>query len=240
MRLTRRRLQHRDRGLRALRLRGLWLVVLVSVGGAGAPAVNAETGWISDVFTVPLRSGPSNGHRIVHRGLPSGTPFEVLGRDDDAGFVQIRTPSGTEGWIEVQYVTNEPIAKERLERATARVSQLEQRLAEINSNLKEVRTASDQSSNENDGLSRNVAALEVELAELKRVAASAIQTNDQKQELAALNERLRSEVDELVSDNQRLAGNAQQRWMLIGAGLALAGLVAGVALKTRPRRSGWS
>lgn len=47
-------------------------------------------------------------------------------------------------------------------------------------------------------------------------------------------------MDRLIDEVQRLESNIEQRWMLIGAGLALGGLLAGVALKVRPRRSGWS
>ena len=78
-----------------------------------APANAAEVGgirYVSDNLTVPLRSGPSNGHRILHRGLPSGTRLTVLGEDADAGFINIRTDRGTEGWIPTQYLVAEPIA----------------------------------------------------------------------------------------------------------------------------------
>ena len=34
---------------------------------------SAATMYISDELTVPLRRGPTNGHRIIHAGLPSGT-----------------------------------------------------------------------------------------------------------------------------------------------------------------------
>ena len=205
-----------------------------------APSVLASPGWISDEFAVPVRSGPSNNNRIVHRGLPSGTAFDLIERDDDAGFVHIRTESGLDGWIESQYLAEAPIAKIRLEQANARINQLESRLRETSENLQDVKSDRDRSSDANDGLSRDVVSLENELAELKRVSANAIEINKQKQELTALNERLRSEVDKLVAENQRLDENQQQRWMLIGAGLALLGLLAGVAIKARPRRSGWS
>jgi SH3 domain protein len=206
----------------------------------GARSALASPGWIGDEFAVPVRSGPSNNNRIVHRGILTGTSLDVIERDDGAGFVHIRTESGVEGWIESQYLSETPIAKVRLEQVTAHIGELEARLAETRAELENVKNDRDRSSDANDGLSRNVASLENELAELKRVSANAIEINKQKQELATLNERLRSEVDKLAAENQRLDENQQQRWMLIGAGLAFAGLIAGVAIKARPRRSGWS
>ena len=214
---------------------------ILFVPGLVLPAIaKAETRWISDNLMVPVRSGPSSGHRILHRGLPSGTALEVLSRDEASGYVEVRTASGIQGWVESQYLADQPVARDRLVRATARIEALEKQLAGLTSNLRDVRTARDESSNENDGLERQVAALQTQLAELERISASAIETNTQNLELKALNERLRAEVDDLVAENQHLDDNMQERWMLIGGGLAFAGLIAGVAIKARPRRSGWS
>ena len=90
------------------------------------PSRAAQTVWISDEFTVPLRSGPSNEHRIVHRGLPSGTELEVLGVDAAAEYTHVRTSSGLEGWISTQYLVKEPIARVQLVAANNRIQALEQ------------------------------------------------------------------------------------------------------------------
>jgi hypothetical protein len=59
-------------------------------------------------------------------------------------------------------------------------------------------------------------------------------------ELTELNARLRAEVNELISSVNQLEDNAQQRWLMIGGGLVLLGLVCGIGLKSRPRRSAWT
>src|SRR5262245_66422391 len=81
----------------------------------------AATMYISDQFTVPLRRGPSNSHKIVNAGLPSGMPLEIISEDKEAGFTEVRTPNGTEGWVPTQYLTEEPIARDRLTVANRRV-----------------------------------------------------------------------------------------------------------------------
>ncbi|MBA3614153.1 MAG: hypothetical protein H0W49_14835, partial [Nitrospirales bacterium] len=60
-------------------------------------AAVGDVNYISDVVTVPLRSGPTTAHRILHRGLPSGTQLTILGTDEEAGFTQVRTNDGMEG-----------------------------------------------------------------------------------------------------------------------------------------------
>ena len=75
---------------------------------------------------------------------------------------------------------------------------------------------------------------------MKRVSAGALAEHQENLQLESLNARLRAEVDDLVAETRRLESNLQERWMMIGGGLVFAGLIAGFAIKTRPRRSGWS
>jgi len=93
-----------------------WIVVLVLA--LLSPFALAATQYISDELTVPLRRGASNAHKIIHAGLPSGTPLEVIGEDKDAGFTQVRLQNGTEGWVPTQYLVAEPVARDRLTVAT--------------------------------------------------------------------------------------------------------------------------
>ena len=200
----------------------------------------AETLYISDKLTVPVRSGPSSGHRIVHRGIPSGTRLEILNRDPDSGFVQIRTRGGTEGWVREQYLVAEPIARDRLVAANARIKRLENELNSIKGSASDLRASRDQSESANEQLTKQLQQAQAQLAEVKRISAGALDEHARNEELVALNARLRSEVDDLVAETQTLRDNLQQRWMLIGAMLVLTGLVAGFVIKARPRRSGWS
>src|SRR3954462_11102916 len=84
----------------------------------------AETLYISDQLTVPLRRGPSNGHKIINAALPSGTALEVLGEDQAAGFTQVRTPNGIEGWVPTQYLANQRPARDQLATALKRIQTL--------------------------------------------------------------------------------------------------------------------
>ena len=202
--------------------------------------LRAETVWISDEFTVPLRSGPSNEHRILHRGLPSGTELQVLGTDSTAGFTHVRTSGDLEGWVDTHYLVKEPIARAQLVAANNKIQALDRQLTQRSESLNELRSSSTEAASTGDRLTARVAELEAELTELKRVSTNVIQEHTRNQELTSLNARLRAEVDDLTEESQRLESNAQQRWLMVGGGLVLGGLLAGVAIKARPRRSGWS
>ena len=210
----------------------LWLLL--------SATAEAETNYVSDNLSVPLRSGPSNAHRILHRGLPSGTALEVLGRDEESGFTQIRTNNGTEGWLPTQYLVTQPIARDQLLDARGHIGNLEDTIAEQRSALDDLAQGKGTADQANVSLNGQVRDLQRELDEITRISKGAIDEHATNERLTDLNARLREELDDLTEAHQRLEGNLQQRWLMIGAGLVLAGLLIGIVIKARPRRSAWS
>ena len=69
--------------------------------------------WVSDEFLVPLRSTPCARCTIVHRGLKSGTKLQLLEMVD--GWGHLITNRGIEGWMEEQYLVEQPIARFRVQ-----------------------------------------------------------------------------------------------------------------------------
>jgi SH3 domain protein len=202
------------------------LAALIMLAGFTMSA-RAETVYISDTFAVPLRSGPSNSHRILHRGLPSGTELTVLERDENNEFARVRTTRGTEGWIPQQYLVVEPIARDRLDAATREIARLGTLVAEREAELAQLRQAGARTWEEIE-------------AGAQPGAASASSASPSERRLMELNERLRQEFERLAAERDELKSSARQRWLLIGAGILLAGIAIGAILKARPRRSAWS
>jgi SH3 domain protein len=189
----------------------------------------AATMYISDQFTVPLRRGPSNSHRILHAGLPSGTPLEVLGEDSAAGFTQVRTRNGAEGWIQTQYLSAQPVAKDRLAAAERRVETLE-------GQLKSLRGSEGRASD----LGKQTEKLQAELAEVRRISATSIANYEENKQLKTSNESLQTQVTQLSERVRQLERNVMLRWMLAGGALVLLGLMLGAWIKSRPKRSTWA
>ena len=209
--------------------------ILVCACALGLDA-GAETRYISDVLYVPLRSGPSGEHRIVHWGLPSGTAFEVLGEDESAQFTQVRTENGSEGWVPTQYLVNEPIASARLAQAQAEIERLESLLAGDTSTLAAELEEARNEAARNAESAETVRELEAELAEIRRVSASAVATQQENLKLSEANAELRREREDLVAQTEQLQGDVELRWMLVGGGMVLAGLLIGVWVGSRSRR----
>lgn len=203
-------------------------------------AAVGDVNYISDVLNVPLRSGPSTAHRIIHRGIPSGTQLTILATDEEAGFTQVRTAGGMVGWVTSQYLVGKPIARDRLAVAEKRLKNLK---AEINKEREahaSIQSSYKETEANNRTLNSQLQALTKELAELKRIAADPITEHTRNVELTQQNTRLVGQVDELSTKARQLEENVQLQWLLYGGALVLIGLILGVVLKARPRQTSYS
>ncbi|HEU4604277.1 MAG TPA: TIGR04211 family SH3 domain-containing protein [Steroidobacteraceae bacterium] len=214
--------------------------LLLALGFFLAFGVDAATLYVSDQLSIPLRRGPSIEYKIINAGLQSGTPLEVLQKNDEAGFTQVRTPNGTEGWVPSQYLVSEPSARDRLAAATKRVDALEAELKTLRSNFQEQRSARSEAEKSSTDLSKQTEKLQSELAELRRVSGNAITTYEDNKRLKTENQSLQSQVSQLSSRVRELERNTMLRWLLAGGGLVLLGLVLGAWIKSRPKRSNWA
>ncbi len=203
------------------------------------PAAAQQTLYVSDVLTVPLRSGPSNAHRILHRGLPSGTRLTLLSQDEDAGYTEVRLENGTEGWLPSQYLVAEPIARDRLEAANRRISTLQSELTSLRDNHQQLRSQHNQATTDNQALQSRLVALEAELLEIRRISADALGQHEETQRLQQLNQRLQTEVEAMVVEIRSLQSRRELHWLLAGGGLLLGGLLLGAWLTGRNKRRGW-
>ena len=208
-----------------LRLFAVLLTMLVVTGVA-----QARTVYIDDTLYAPVRSGQGTQFRILHSGLRSGTAVTLLEQNEESGYSRVRTSQGIEGWIPTRYLTNQPIARDRLEAANRELEQTRARLEELQARMGEVAEQRNQLSSREEELEQRVAELSRELEEIRSVSENALNLDRRNRELQESNQRLRNEVEVLTAEVERLEARKESDFMLLGAGLLILGMFIAVVL----------
>lgn len=203
---------------------------LLAIGLLGlAIQASAESVWVSDQFEVMLRSGPSTSNAI-ERMLPSGTALEVLERDAEAGYARVRTAAGTEGWVLIRYLMNEPSAREQLTTLTRRLTSANAAGGSLTSQLEAIKGEYDDATRQISKLEREKKQLEEELADIKRTSANVLSINSQNKELRDQLESARIQSDTFEQQNRELTSQTTRYWFMTGAMVLVIGMALGIWL----------
>ena len=199
-----------------LQTRALGACLLGGLLTIGAPVQAEEAAgnarWVSDSLTTYVRSGPTDGYRIVGT-LSSGQKVELLGTQGD--YSQVRGENGNTVWIPSRDLQEVPGQAERL-------PQLEQKVAELSAELEGI-----------DGTWKTrVQGMQETLDSRKKLidelqaARTALDS-----ELSQARAELRDVQAQLGEENQQVL----MRYMVYGGSIAGAGLLAGLILPTMLR-----
>lgn len=219
--------------MRSTRLQMLIVSILLVLFSAQALAQEA-TRYISEELEVGVRTGKTLQNRII-RTARGGEQVTVVQQDND-GYSMVRFANGTEGWILTRYLQNQPHSRDRL--------------AEVEAELAEIRSGSDDQASrvaqllderrvlesERDSLQSRIETLETELTELRDVAS-------RPQEIRAQNSQLReallesqNSADDFRRQVEVLRGDNQRKWFMTGALVTVGSLIFGILLTRLPRR----
>lgn len=202
----------------------------------GSPIARAETGWVSDILYVPVRSGAGNEYRIVHRGLRTGTEVEILSMEEGSEWVKVRV-NDVEGYMNAQYVTRTPPAMIRLAQLERQHEQARQQLAEARSQLNTVTAERNQLAADNKRLGGELGSRSSELARLQEVAADPIRLEQTNRELNQELSKLRTELNTVSAENALLRNDRTSSMWLVGASILIGGWIVGWLMKSRSSRS---
>jgi SH3 domain protein len=206
-----------------------------------APAVGAETRYVTDQYDFNLRSGESTRYKIL-RTLPSGTPLEVLGVNTDSGYAKVRTSDGLTGYMLVRYLQEEPGARGQLEAMQQRLTELQQTPDKLAARLGELQREHEALKQKNAALISEKEQVERALAEIRHASANVMRINQERKQLQDQVATLVMQVDGLEQRNLELTNRNKQDWFLIGAGVVVAGILIGLILpnlRMKRRRSTW-
>lgn len=176
-----------------------------------AQAATSER-WVSDSLSTYVRSGPTDGYRIVG-SLKSGQKLELV--DTQGDYSQVRGENGDRVWIRTSDLQEVPGQAERL-------PQLEQQVAELSQELKTI----------DDSWKARVQGMQ-ETLDSRKALIDELEARRQ-----ALDEALTATESDLRDAQARLGDENNQvlmRYMVYGGSIAGAGLLAGLILPAMTR-----
>ena len=186
----------------------------------------ADEAYIRDTLYVPLRGGQSSEHRIIHRGIKSGTLLERLETNEKTGYTRVRTSNGLEGWLQTQYLVDEPIASTQIERVKSELQSLDTKHQQTLLSLKKAEE-------ETEVLAGQNALLAEDLATIRTLSANVVVIDEQNKRLSKERDALLQKITDLNALTDALSDDSAQEWFLRGAGIILIGLLFGFWLSRR-------
>lgn len=168
--------------------------------------------WVSDSLNTFVRSGPTDGYRIVGT-LTSGQKVELISTQGD--YSQVRSESGSTVWIPSRELQEVPGQAERL-------PQLEQKVADLSAELKGI----------DDAWKVRVQGMQETLDSRKKLI------DELQAARGALDAELTTTRSQLRDAQAQLGEEQQQvlmRYMAYGGSIAGAGLLLGLILPTMLR-----
>lgn len=196
-----------------LKIRNLAVGCALSAALFSASVFAQEGHWVSDKLPTFVRSGPTDGYRIVGT-LDSGDPVTVLQTQGD--YTEVRGPDGDAVWIQSKFVQDTPSAQDQLPALKHKVAQLTQRLDGID-----------------DEWNQRVADMRSDLKSRQAQVDELQSSNNQlNQSYSEAETKMRSMQARLDTQEQDLL----LRYLMYGGGIAGAGLVVGLIVPHLPRR----
>ncbi len=187
--------------------------LLLSFTSFNATAQSANQAWVTDELSTYVRSGPTDGYRIIGT-LNAGEQVEVLETSGD--YTRVRNSDGNAVWVLSNELQETPSAVEQLPALEAQVEELTAELEGINETW-EQRTAS---------MTETLELRESRIAELEA----------SNQELDAQAEQSRRQVRALQARLETQEEDLLMRYFMYGGGVAGAGLLVGLIVPHLPRR----
>lgn len=215
------------------------LSLVVSAILASSP-VFAETAYVSDELKIPMRTGATNGHRII-KFLSSGTALTLLETSEDGKYTHVEV-GDKEGWVLTENLMDTPSGRDRLVDANKKLARSRQLVQSLKSSVDELKAEIKQLKAENSSLQNERTNLSNSLDDLKITAANPLALSRKNKELKRELEEARANVAMLDKDNQQLRSNVMQDWFIIGGAVSIGSLLLGIILTRinwRRKRDSW-
>lgn len=209
-----------------------------------AVSTAADVRYVGGQQSIPLSSGAGEDYPIVYRGIPPGTRLTVARTSEDGLWADITTDNGIAGWIPTRNLVLEVAARPGLTTATKPVPAPGDASIDLASTIPVQATDPAELLNRINTCDSEFNAVAQELHQLKQVSGKAVQLDIDNHRLVEETENLRSNIEMLQAENQRLLDKLDSEDFMNGALAVLLGvIIALVAPRLVPQRrknSSWT
>ncbi len=222
-------------------IRQIFIFTLILACLAISLPVQAKTSYVSDELKVPMRSGATNGHRIV-KFLMSGTALTVLGASDDNKFIEVEIAGDKSGWVAIENVMDIPSGRDRLVSVNKTLSKSREQVKELKATLAKFKSEVRSLKKEKGSLASERTNLSNSLEDLKITASNPLALSKKNKQLKKNLNKAEAKAAMLEKDNQQLRSNVMQEWFMIGGAVAIGSLILGLLLTRinwRRKRDSW-
>ncbi|MEO1574131.1 MAG: TIGR04211 family SH3 domain-containing protein [Pseudomonadota bacterium] len=215
-------------------------LALATLTAAFTLTAHAETAYINDQLEVTLRSGESTRHSIDSM-LTSGTALTVLSRNAETGYAQVRLQNGRTGYVLSRFLTDAPIARDRLRAAEQALARLTSQKANVDDEIAVLRADNRDVSEQIEDLIKRNETLTLELSQVRSTAADALNIDADNKRLNAKLTDSENTIARLTLENEQLEARNDQSWFMLGAAAVLLGALLGFTLPRMRwrRKSSW-
>jgi len=196
----------------------------------------AQTHYVTDVIKVTLRTGPAMDRKIIAM-LRSGQQLEIIEKGEE--WSHVRVSPEKDGWLLTRFIQSGQPCKDRLAQLQASYDVLIDNSGEPARELRRLNS-------ENAALKNGLAGTRQKLAALKSSHQKLVEDTADVRAIRGQRDRLSKELGETrerlaaVSDDlDRVRRKSNMWWFLIGAGVLLMGLIVGVNMRSRKKRSSY-
>ena len=204
--------------------RQLALVFVACIGVSGPASGQGDARYVSDEVFIVLHAGPGSNYRWLAKLIP-GTELFELRRSPDGNWAEVETSRGTVGWVQSEYLASEPPAQVRLPSVVRQLEDAEREAAELRGNLANIEDSRDALATELAETEGQLQDVTEELARLRQVSGSAIETAENNRRLVEEVAGMRTRIDTLEADNQRLQERVRSSAFIDGALAVLFGVI---------------
>ena len=213
------------------------LILVLLICYQAAPSIASERLYVSDSFTITLRTGPSTENKII-RILNSGQALDVLEVQDKWSHVTVVSKNGTgvEGWVLNQYLMDRVPYETQAKALLTENIKLKDDLTNLNSKFSTVEKDNKDTSAEYNQTRSELVSLKKDYEALKNASSEYLSLKAEYDSNLLKIKSDEEKLNELETENSTIKKSQNHMWFAVGAVVLLFGLIIGSIIGRQSRK----